>query len=102
MLSPRAVEVEAREPHKLWVRFADGVAGVVDLSDSAAVGGIFSAWTDEEYWRTAHVVADAGAVAWGDGTDIDICPFSLYLEITGRTLEDLEDLEASTGSAANR
>lgn len=93
------VEVEAREPYKLWVRFDDGVIGVVDLSDSAAIGGMFSAWTDEDYWRTAHVVADAGAVAWGDGTDIDVCPFSLYLEITGRTLEDLG---TSTAPTANR
>lgn len=90
------VEVEAREPYKLWVRFDDGVTGVVDLADSAAVGGIFSAWTDEDYWRTAHVVGDAGAVAWGDGGEIDVCPFSLYLEVTGRTLEDLRTSTAST------
>lgn len=96
MFSPHVVDVEAREPYKLWVRFDDGVTGVVDLSDSAAVGGIFSAWTDEDYWRTAHVVADAGAVAWGDGGDIDVCPFSLYLEVTGRTLEDLRTSAAST------
>ena len=98
MLSPHVVEVEAREPYKLWVRFHDGVAGVVDLSDSAAVGGIFSAWTDEDYWRTAQVVTDSGAVAWGDGADIDACPFSLYLEVTGRTLEDLGTPAASTAN----
>ena len=99
MLSPHVVEVEAREPYKLWVRFDDGVAGLVDLSDSAAVGGIFSAWTDEDYWRTAHVVAEAGAVAWGNGADIDVCPFSLYLEVTGRALEDLG---TTTASIANQ
>ncbi|MCY3805606.1 MAG: hypothetical protein OXG91_03810, partial [bacterium] len=37
VLSPRVVEVEAREPYKLWVRFDDGVASVVDLSDKDAV-----------------------------------------------------------------
>lgn len=95
MLSPHVVEVEAREPHKLWVRFDDGVAGVVDLSDSADVGGIFSAWADEDYWRTAHIAAGAGAVAWGDGADIDVCPFSLYLQVTGLTLEDLETSTAN-------
>ena len=89
------VEIEVREPFKLWVRFDDGVTGVVDLSGSADVGGVFSAWSDEDYWRTAHVVAGSGAVAWGDGAEIDICPFSLYLEVTGQTFDDLR---AAAGS----
>ena len=95
MLSPSVVELEIREPYKLWVRFDDGIAGVVDLSDSAAVGGIFSAWTDEDYWQSAHIVADSGAVAWGDGTDIDICPFSLYFDVTGRSFDDFQAEAAS-------
>ena len=90
MLSPFVVELEVREPYKIWVRFDDGAEGVVDLSDSAAAGGIFSAWSDEDYWRTAHIVSGSGAVAWGDGTEIDACPLSLYLDATGQTFDALQ------------
>ena len=96
MLSPHVVEFELRGPYKVWVRFDDGVVGVVDLSDSVAVGGVFSAWSDEDYWHTARIDPGSGALAWGDGTEIDICPFSLYLDVTGRTFDDFESEDAST------
>ena len=96
MLSPYVVELEVREPYELWVRFDDGTAGVVDLSESAAVGGIFSAWSDADYWRTAHIVSDSGAVAWGDGSEVDVCPLSLYLDTTGLNFEDLRAESAPT------
>ena len=32
-----------------------------------------------------HIVAESGAVAWGDGSEIDVCPLSLYLDVTGQT-----------------
>ena len=28
--------------------------------------------------------------AWGDGSEIDVCPLSLYLDVTGQTFEDLD------------
>ncbi len=88
-------ELEVWEPFQIWVRFDDGVAGVVDLSDSASVGGIFAQWSDEGFWHSAHIVADTGAVAWGDDSEIDVCPLSLYLDVTGQTFEDLQ-AEAAT------
>lgn len=99
MVSPHVVELEVREPFQIWVRFDDGAAGVVDLSDSASVGGIFARWSDEGFWRSAHIVADTGAVAWGDGSEIDVCPLSLYLDVTSQTFEDLQ-AEAATTSVA--
>ncbi len=88
MLSPHVVELEVQEPYKLWLRFDDGIAGTVDLSDSAALGGVFAAWADQDFWRSAHIVADSGAVAWGDGTEVDVCPLSLYLDVTGQTFDE--------------
>ena len=88
-MSPRVVELEVREPFRIWVRFDDGVAGSVDLSDSAALGGIFARWSDEGFWRSAHIVGDSGAVAWGDGAEVDVCPLSLYLDVTGQTYPSL-------------
>ena len=99
VVSPHVVELEVCEPFQIWVRFDDGAAGVVDLSDSAAVGGIFAQWSDEGFWRSAHIAADSGAVAWGDGSEIDVCPLSLYLDVTGQTFEDLQAEAATTGVA---
>ncbi len=98
MVSPYVVELEVYEPFQIRVRFDDGAAGVVDLSDSASVGDIFARWSDERFWRSAHIVADSRAVAWGDGSEIDICPLSLYLDVTGQTFEDLQ-AEATTSVA---
>ena len=98
-MSPHVVELEVCEPFQIWVRFDDGAAGVVDLSDSSAVGGIFGQWSDGGFWRSAHIVADSGAVAWGDGSEIDVCPLSLYLDVTGQTFEDLQAEAATTGVA---
>ena len=88
MLSPHVVELKVQEPYKLWLRFDDGTTGTVDLSDSAAIGSLFAAWTDPDFWRSAHIVADSGAVAWGDGTEVDVCPQSLYLDVTGKTFDE--------------
>ena len=88
MLSPHVVELEVQEPYKLWLRFDDGTTGIVDLSNSAALGGMFAAWADPDFWRSAHIVADSGAVAWGDGTEIDVCPQSLYLDVTGQSFDE--------------
>ena len=89
MLSPYVVALEVLKPYELRVGFDDGTVGTVDLSDSAALGGVFSAWSDEDYWNTAHIVAETGAVAWGDGNEVDVCPISLYLNATGLTFDQL-------------
>ena len=90
VMSPQVVGLEVGEPFRIWVRFDDGVTGNVDLSDSAALGGIFAQWSDEGFWRSAHIVADSDAMAWGDGAEIDVCPHSLYLDVTSHTFEDLQ------------
>ncbi len=99
MLSPYVVELEVRRPYSIWVRFDDGTAGEVDLSESAETGGIFSAWSDAAYWRSAHIVPDSGAVAWGDGNEVDVCPYSLYLDLTGQSFDDFRSAQAPAGIA---
>ena len=99
MLSPYVVELEVRQPYPIWVRFDDGIAGEVDLSDSAEMGGIFSAWSDASYWRSAHIVPDSGAVAWGDDDGVDVCPLSLYLDLTGQSFDDFRSGRAPAGIA---
>lgn len=80
-----AIEVEAREGFRVWIRFNDGTDGEVDLADLAG-RGIFEAWDDSSFFRGVHV-GPAGSVAWSD--DVELCPDSLYLRLTGKRPEEL-------------
>lgn len=83
MLKP--IEIKALPGYKLWLRYSDGVTGVVDLS--YLVGqGVFSAWNDPSAFEKVRL-GEHGAVEWSN--DIDLCPDALYLRITGKTPEDL-------------
>ena len=69
---PQAVEVEARQPYKLWIRFEDGVSGIGDLA-RWSTRNASAAWSDASVFKTAHL-RPYGAVAWG--TD-DACSNSM-------------------------
>ena len=83
----RPVKVEPRPKYRIWVEFSDGVAGEIDLSDVAG-RGVFAAWNEPGVFEKVHV-ASYGAVAWNE--DIDLCPDSLYVEITGKSFEELTE-----------
>ncbi len=78
-MASRLVEVEARPKFRLWVKFADGVEGEVDLSDVAG-RGVFRRWTEtpDEF---ARVVIDeaTGAPNWPG--ELDVAPDRLYAEV---------------------
>ena len=81
----KIVKVEVLQDYRLEVTFDDGVRGVVDLS-SLVGRGVFALWLD--YGAFAAVrIGSSGELAWGD--QIDLCPDSLYLKVTGKKPEDL-------------
>ena len=41
----RPIAVEPRDGYCIWVRYSDGVAGEIDLSDMAG-RSVFAAWND--------------------------------------------------------
>jgi hypothetical protein len=91
----RVTSVRALPGYRLWLRFTDGVEGEVDLSP--LVGrGVFSSWEDEESFQAVGV-SDSGAPEWPG--EIDLCPDSLYLQLTGKTWEDLEPSPGQATSA---
>ena len=83
MLHP--IEVKAREPYRIWLRYSDGVSGEIDLSDVAGQG-VFKAWEEPGFFQKVHI-DEYGAIAWNK--EIDLCPESLYMELTGKSWEDL-------------
>ena len=81
----KVVEVEAREGYRICVRFADGAEGEVDLSELAGKG-VFRGWVDREEFEKVFVDPESETVAWPGG--IDLCPDSLYEEVTGESVLD--------------
>ena len=94
----RPIEVEARPGYRIWLRYSDGAAGEVDLSDVAG-HGVFKAWNEPGYFEKVHV-APHRAIAWD--YEVELCPDALYMELTGRSWEELPEAVArscpSTGS----
>jgi hypothetical protein len=81
----RAVQARPLDEYRLWLRYADGVEGEVDLSDLAG-RGVFSAWSDRKVF-SAVKVDTSGAIVWPG--DIDLCPDALYLRLTGKSAEEV-------------
>jgi hypothetical protein len=81
----RPTDVSARSSYRLWLRYSDGSEGEVDLSHLAG-RGVFAAWKDRKFFESVRI-SEFGAVAWGD--DIDLCPDALYLQLTGKSVEDV-------------
>ena len=86
MFFARPVEVEARPGYKIWVKYADGPEGVVDLSDLVGQGS-YAAWNDPDFFKDVHIDSEMKVIAWGN--DVDICPDAVYLELTGMTFDQV-------------
>ena len=81
----KITRVEVLDDYRLSLSFADGISGVVDLSD--LVGrGVFAGWRDYAEFRKVRV-GDTGDLIWPG--EIDLCPDALYLKATGKEPEDV-------------
>ena len=84
---PALLEVDPREDYCIWLRYNDGVCGEVDLSGIPRTG-VFAAWKDRAFFQTAHLDGQ-GAVVWGEDEQLDACADYLYMQLTGKTVEEL-------------
>ena len=90
---PRPTSVKALPNFRIWLRYSDGVEGEVDLSDLAG-RGVF-AWNDPIFFQSVRL-GTHGAIEWSP--DIDICPDSMYLRLTGKSLEALASPSVHAGA----
>ncbi len=82
----RPTAVEPREGYRIWLRYDDGTVGEVDLSH--LVGrGVFKSWDERDFFEAVRITS-AGGIAWGE--DVELCPDALYLQLTGKSISDLE------------
>jgi hypothetical protein len=71
--------------YRLELLFDNGENGIVDLS-SFAGHGVFTAWLSPGVFERVQVTAE-GAVEWPG--EIDLCPDSLYLRMSGKQPEEV-------------
>lgn len=86
--APRSLQplaVEPRDGYRIWLRYADGVEGEVDLSHLVG-SGVFAAWRDPDFFAGVHIAPGDG-IAWSE--ELDLCPDALYLQITSKSPEDI-------------
>ncbi len=77
--------VRALPKHRLYLEFSDGQKGEVDLSDLAGKG-VFEVWDNPGFFEKVHIGPNR-EIKWDD--EIELCPDSLYLKLTGKTPEEL-------------
>ena len=81
----KPIEVKALDKYKIWIKYSDGNEGEIDLSRYAGKG-IFKLWKDYNFFKSVYI-GEHGEIAWG--TEIDLCPDSLYLKLTNQKPDQL-------------
>ena len=80
----KLTEVQALDRYRIWLRYADGIEGEVDLSHLAGKG-VFKAWESPGVFAAVHLGSSA-KVKWPEVGDI--CSDALYLRIAGKRAEE--------------
>ncbi|MEO7793787.1 MAG: DUF2442 domain-containing protein [Thermoanaerobaculia bacterium] len=75
----RVVKVRPLEPCQVWLRFEDGIEGVVDLAHSLREGEVLDRLRDPEVFRRVRILRGFGTVEWPGGIDFD--PDVLYSRV---------------------
>ncbi len=86
---PSVARIEVRQGHTLYVEFADGIAGEVDLSERL-FGPTFEPLRDLNLFRQARI-DEFGAVAWPNGADL--APDALHRQLAERYRRTRESRE---------
>ena len=81
----KPIRVEARPNYRLYLEFADGTKGEVDLSRPAGKG-VFQVWNDYHFFENVRI-GDHREIKCDN--EIELCADSLYLELTHKSPENL-------------
>lgn len=81
----KITKVKVLKGYCLELAFDDGACGVVDLSELVGMG-VFASWRDRHVFEQVRI-GSFGELVWGD--QMDLCPDSLYLKVTGKKPEDV-------------
>ena len=81
----KIIEIKALENYRLFLKYNDGVEGIIDLSD--LVGrGVFVKFNDIGFFNNVWI-GEGGAPTWNNELDID--PYKPYLDIMGKNIFEI-------------
>ena len=78
-------QVKPMPGYKIWIEYEDGESGEIDLSHLVGKG-VFKAWDDPGHFEKVHI-SPHRTIAWDE--NIDMCADFAYMELTGKTLEEV-------------
>ena len=81
----KPTEVKPLPGYRLQIHYADGVVGEVDLSHLVGKG-VFALWNDPKAFGNVSI-GSGGEIRWNG--NVEICPDSLYMEITRKSPDDI-------------
>jgi hypothetical protein len=81
----KIVRAKPLPDYRLELHFDNGESGVVGLS-SFVGRGVFVAWEQPGAFEQVSVSSE-GAVEWPGG--LDLCPDALYLQMSGKKVEEV-------------
>ncbi|MDD9866606.1 MAG: DUF2442 domain-containing protein [Verrucomicrobiales bacterium] len=81
----KITNVAVLKNYQVELVFDDQTKGVADLSHLIGKG-VFSVWNDYSVFEQA-LIGEAGQLVWPG--EIDLCPDSLYLKVTGQEPEEV-------------
>jgi hypothetical protein len=77
------VAVKSLAGYQLWLRFEDGIEGIVDISQLIQFSGVFAPLQDLTYFTQVQIHPELGTIVWSNGADLD--PDVLYARVTERS-----------------
>jgi hypothetical protein len=89
------VEVAHLGDYRLFLRFADGAAGEIDLGPLLQFTGVFEPLLDPQFFALVRVNPDIGTIVWPNGADL--CPDVLRHRLTGEPLPGQADSARRAG-----
>lgn len=79
------VEVRHLGGHRIWLKFEDGVEGVIDLAEFIRFEGVLAPLRDPVRVSDVSVHPELHTLHWPNGADLD--PDVLYARISGKPIE---------------
>ena len=83
------VEVRPLDEYRLFIRFEDGVEGIVDLTEIVTFSGVFAPLADRGYFAQVYVNRGLGTVCWPNHADLD--PDVRYALLAGRPIPSFNE-----------
>jgi len=84
------VFVQPLENYQLFLRFEDGVEGMVSIAEHIEFTGVFAPLKEPSFFANVQVNPELGTIQWQNGADLD--PDVLYAIISHQAIPDYAPL----------